>query len=72
MAIVSFLAFAVVVGIFVIAKYIETAKKNKLPAGIQKLPGPKGMQCDMKPTDVVLYEAHTYRFTIPWQCTRAT
>jgi outer membrane murein-binding lipoprotein Lpp len=43
MAIVSFLAFAVVVSILAIAKYIETAKKNKLPAGIQKLPGPKGM-----------------------------
>jgi hypothetical protein len=43
MAIVSFLAFAVVLGILAIAKYIETAKKNKLPAGIQRLPGPKGM-----------------------------
>jgi outer membrane murein-binding lipoprotein Lpp len=42
MAFLSFLILAVVVGIFAIAKYIETAKKNKLPAGVQKLPGPKG------------------------------
>lgn len=43
MAFISFLALAVVLGIFAIAKYIETAQKNRLPAGVQKLPGPKGV-----------------------------
>jgi hypothetical protein len=43
MAFISFLALAVVLGIFAIAKYIEIAQKNRLPAGVQKLPGPKGM-----------------------------
>lgn len=42
MAFISLLAFAVVVGILAIAKYIESAKKNRLPPGISKLPGPKG------------------------------
>jgi hypothetical protein len=43
MAFVSFLALVIVLGVFAIAKHIETARKNRLPAGIQKLPGPKGM-----------------------------
>lgn len=43
MAFISFLALAVVLGIFAIAKYIETTQKNRLPPGVQKLPGPKGM-----------------------------
>jgi outer membrane murein-binding lipoprotein Lpp len=42
MAFISLLAFAAVVGILAIAKYIETAKKNRLPPGVQRLPGPKG------------------------------
>jgi hypothetical protein len=42
MAFISLMAFAAVVGILAIAKYIETAKKNRLPPGISKLPGPKG------------------------------
>lgn len=36
------MALAVVGAIFAIAKYIETTKKNRLPAGVKKLPGPKG------------------------------
>ena len=42
MAFISLMAFAAVMGILAIAKYIETAKKNRLPPGISKLPGPKG------------------------------
>lgn len=42
MALITLIAFATVVGILTIAKYIETTKKNKLPPGVQKLPGPKG------------------------------
>jgi hypothetical protein len=37
------LTLAVVVGIFTIAKYVEAVRKSRLPAGIQHLPGPKGM-----------------------------
>lgn len=37
------MALAVVGAIFAIAKYIETTKKNRLPAGVKKLPGPKGL-----------------------------
>jgi outer membrane murein-binding lipoprotein Lpp len=47
MAFISLLAFAVVVGILAVAKYIGTAKKNRLPPGIQKLPGPKGNEHDL-------------------------
>lgn len=36
------MAFAAVMGILAIAKYIEAARKNRLPPGISKLPGPKG------------------------------
>lgn len=43
MAFISLLALAVVLSVFVIAKFIETAQKNRLPAGVQKLPGPKGV-----------------------------
>jgi hypothetical protein len=42
MALVSLLAFAAVVGILAIVKYIENVKNNRLPPGIQRLPGPKG------------------------------
>jgi hypothetical protein len=30
------------VGVLAIAKYIENVKNNRLPPGVQKLPGPKG------------------------------
>lgn len=42
MVLISLAALAVAIGIFAIAKYIENLKKNRLPAGIKRLPGPKG------------------------------
>jgi hypothetical protein len=37
------LTLAVVVGILAVAKYVESARKSRLPVGIQHLPGPKGI-----------------------------
>ena len=42
MALLSFVALAVVGAILSIAKYIENVRKSRLPAGVKKLPGPKG------------------------------
>lgn len=42
MALLSLVVVAAVAAIIAITKYIETSKKNRLPAGVQKLPGPKG------------------------------
>lgn len=42
MALISLAALVAAVGVFLIARYIENVRKNRLPAGVQKLPGPKG------------------------------
>jgi len=43
MALLSFVALAVVGAVLAIAKYTDNVRKNRLPAGVKKLPGPKGM-----------------------------
>lgn len=43
MAFLSLVVAATVLAIIAITKYIDNSKRNRLPAGVQKLPGPKGM-----------------------------
>lgn len=43
MALISLLAVAVVVAIGAIIHLVSNKEKTRLPAGVQPLPGPKGM-----------------------------
>lgn len=42
MALISIIAVVVVVAVVSFINYLNNSKKNQLPAGAQRLPGPKG------------------------------
>lgn len=43
MPLLSLIAVVVVVGVVAWINYISNTKRDRLPAGIQQLPGPKGL-----------------------------
>lgn len=43
MALLSLLLVAAALGVAAIVKFLSESKKNRLPIGVQKLPGPKGL-----------------------------
>jgi hypothetical protein len=53
MAFLTFLTFASVLGLYALYKYITSAKKNQIPKGLKKLPGPKGMALSSNHVHVV-------------------
>lgn len=44
MALISLIAVVVVIAVVSFINYINNLKKDHLPAGVQRLPGPKGQR----------------------------
>lgn len=43
MAFPTFALGVVLLGVYAIYKYVAASRRNKIPSGLKKLPGPKGM-----------------------------